>query len=280
MSNRRAFGLILVVLWWAGSSEADDDQQPHQMLPLAVGNSWVYEHLPGQEVDRDVTISITHTEDIDGHTYHVFSDMPYEDPPVPYFFIAGKKVRWENDRLLFRQQGEDVAFFRFDRSVFENPERYEWWEPRVDFEYAFEYVFPKIEIDTLTDTVAVAFPNWKSYDAFLQGIPRIGGCLQVNNRLVFEFSLFNYDSDPFSTPRLAEFIEDFGMSFSATETNLIEAQYAVINGEKFDFWIDPTGKVLATREESPCLLRTVVEKSPWGVLKQAFTHPSKSGDIE
>ena len=63
--------------------------------------------------------------------------MPYEDPPVPHFFIAGKKVRWEGEHLLFRQQDRDVALFRFDHSVFENPERYEWWKPSADSNTSF-----------------------------------------------------------------------------------------------------------------------------------------------
>lgn len=91
------------------------------MLPLAVGNSWDYRHFvtdseTGTRHDEIVTIGITHKENIEGHTYHVFSDMPYEDPPVPFFFLAGKKVRWEGNHLLFRQVDRDVALFRFNPS--------------------------------------------------------------------------------------------------------------------------------------------------------------------
>ena len=291
--------------WVASWAEAD--QRIHQMLPLAVGNSWMYRHfagseevtIPGLEMEtnwKEVTISISHTEDIEGHTYHVFSDMPYEDPPVPYFFIAGKKVRWEGDLLLFRQQDRDVALFRFDHSVFENPERYEWWKP-VE---TYEYVIPK------TDTLVIGFSSWTEPDHF-QGIPRIGGCLQLDNRFVFYFSfpvgrswaeaderIHRYPS--WRAPE-AKFIEGFGMSHSFVEArddrghihlnewgyvlyDVLTARYAVINGEKFDFWIDPRGKVLDTRDESPCVKETAIKKLLWGVLKQEFLHLSKPGDLE
>ena len=134
----------------------------------------------------------------------------------------------------------------------------------------FEYVIPKTE----TDTLVAAWPTWKEPDALLQGIPQIGGCLQGDNRFVFLFSFL-------IATRLRgpgrRFIEDFGMSLGVTETNLIDAQYAVINGEKFDFWIDPTGKVLDTKEESPCPFFSVAEKLSWGVLKQELIHLSKRG---
>ena len=48
------------------------------------------------------------------------SDMPYKEPPVPYFFIAGKKVRWEGNHLLFRLEDRDVALYQFeDQDVYD-----------------------------------------------------------------------------------------------------------------------------------------------------------------
>ena len=269
-------GGFWVVSW------AEAEERIHQMLPLAVGNSWVYDHfLPDS---GDVTISITHTEDIEGHTYHVFSDMPYEDPPVPYFFIAGKKVRWEGDHLLFRQQDRDVAFFRFNHSVFENPEGYEWWKPAEEVEY--DYVIPKTE--TETDTLVTVWPTWTQFDAFLQGVPRIGGCLQLDNRFVLLFYFSN--NYPNTWTGEAGFIEGFGMSLSAAELrddrgrviggNALAARYAFINGERFDFWRDPRGKILDHRDESPCIRETAIRKLPWGVLKQEFLHLFKPGGLE
>ncbi len=89
---------------------------PHDYVPLAVGNRWTYEHhyandtYPGTEseylkafeipgyphgrdnpvppeslthVERMLTIEITHTEMIDGFEYYVFSDADYAWPPLP-----------------------------------------------------------------------------------------------------------------------------------------------------------------------------------------------------
>ena len=115
---------LSVGLWAASWAEAADPVQ--QMLPLVVGNRWEYAHTvrdsTGHIFGQVVVVSITHTEDIEGHTYYVFSDIPYEQPPVPYFFIAGKKVRWEGNHLLFRQQDRDVALYQFrDQEVYNYP---------------------------------------------------------------------------------------------------------------------------------------------------------------
>ena len=88
-------------------------------LPLEIGNSWEYWHVRDYLYDGTfyreqlVTIRITHTEDIEGHTYYVFSDLPYMEPTAPAFFLAGQKVRWEDNHLLVHQQGEDVALYQF-----------------------------------------------------------------------------------------------------------------------------------------------------------------------
>ena len=234
----------VVLLGWGlswAASWAEADEQIHQMLPLAVGNSWFYSHFFGEEGYRRVTISITHTEDIEGHTYHVFSDMPYEDPPVDYFFLAGKKVRWEGDRLLFRQRDRDVAPYRFGGYP-------------VNKFGVYSYAIPETESDTLVFVV----PH-----ALLRGLPRKEGCPIADSLREFSFrfnSLFG---------RTIEFLENFGMTYAPG----LDAWEAVINGEKWDFWNDPTAKVLAAREESPCIFwDTSVRKLSWGVLKQEFIH--------
>ena len=68
--------------------------------PLAVGNSWTYEH---DHADRDAdysqwstytaqhpktpqfTIEVLRTEALDGQTYYVISEMPSHWPPPPHF---------------------------------------------------------------------------------------------------------------------------------------------------------------------------------------------------
>ena len=117
-------------------------------LPLAVGNSWTYEHayleLNGDSVYEPYyayidtilahletgpplprfTIEVLRTEVIDGKTYYVISDMPANWPPPPPHFIAGKKLRWQGTHLMERTPDGEQAIFRFDgvnEAVYEFP---------------------------------------------------------------------------------------------------------------------------------------------------------------
>ena len=66
---------------------------------------------PGQ---RELTIEITHTETIEGHEYFVFSDPPYDWPPVPTLCLAGQKVRFSDEGvLLVRQPEQDIPLYDF-----------------------------------------------------------------------------------------------------------------------------------------------------------------------
>ena len=108
------------------------DYQASDYLPLAVGNSWTYEH-DFYDIDRlygdrsqwpaytaqfpenpQFTITVERTEVIDGKTYYVLSDMPANWPPAPPHFIAGKKLRWEGTHLMERTADGEQAIFRFD----------------------------------------------------------------------------------------------------------------------------------------------------------------------
>ncbi len=63
----------------------------------------------------ELTIEITHTEIIEGHTYFVFSDVDYSWPPVPNLFLAGQKVRFSDEgMLLFRWNGQDIPLYAFN----------------------------------------------------------------------------------------------------------------------------------------------------------------------
>ena len=117
---------------------AATDNEAADYLPLAVGNSWTYEHLyhdynavgggiieysayydqwPGlydPVLYPELTIEVLNTEVIDGKTYYVISDMPANWPPAPPHFIAGKKLRWEGSRLMERTADGEQAIFRFD----------------------------------------------------------------------------------------------------------------------------------------------------------------------
>ena len=73
---------------------------------------------------RELTIEITHTEIIEDHTYFVFSQVDYNWPPVPNFFLAGQKVRFSDEgTLLFRWNGQDIPFYAFQEdSPYTTPE--------------------------------------------------------------------------------------------------------------------------------------------------------------
>ena len=248
---------LSVGLWAMSWAEAEDAVQ--QMLPLAVGNRWDYEHIfidktINTYLEQHVTISITHTEDIEGHTYYVFSDMLHHIPPVPYFFIAGKKVRWEGNLLLFRQQDRDVALYQF-----EDQEIYDYGIP-----------------ETVSDTLVVVDTSLQSI-SWMPGSPRKADCI-LRALSVFNFFFIGHmlEFDGWYPDKAASFLKDFGMLNSQVinrdsqgdpiRENHLLVWSAVINGVKWDFWSNPM-KVSAGSEEPPCL-STAIEKLSWGVLKQ------------
>ena len=141
----KRIGALSVVLWAVSWAKADD--HAHQMLPLAVGNTWEYRYVfisngsgpyrPEESADSDsswpeglIYIGITHTELIGGHTYYVFGNIVHEEgsplpqwlsgmgaelekPPLPFFFLAGKRVRFDGNWLVFNEQGYDFPAFWF-----------------------------------------------------------------------------------------------------------------------------------------------------------------------
>ena len=63
---------------------------------------------------RKLTLEITHTETIEGHTYFVFSQPAYDWPPVPTLCLADQKVRFSDEGvLLIRQQEQDIPLYDF-----------------------------------------------------------------------------------------------------------------------------------------------------------------------
>ena len=60
------------------------------------------------------TIEVLRTEELDGQTYYVISEMPSNWPPAPPHFIAGKKLRWEGTQLMEHSGSGEQAIFRFD----------------------------------------------------------------------------------------------------------------------------------------------------------------------
>ncbi len=149
-------GLLMQMGYAEDGAPENIEINPSEYVPLAVGNSWTYEHsywnnsysgeatrydieylkpfeipryphgegnaLPPDSlllpVDRVLTIEITHTERIDGREYFVFSDAEYDWPPLPDFFWAGKKVRLSDEGVLvFRWNGQEVLIFDFGELI-------------------------------------------------------------------------------------------------------------------------------------------------------------------
>lgn len=132
MATKKRICLLLVALLSLSGvlPAAATDYQASDYLPLAVGNSWTYEHIYLDYKDQEMiqwpaytdqfpeepqfTITVERTEVIDGKTYYVLSDMPTNWPPAPPHFIAGKKLRWQGTHLMERTAAGEEALYRFD----------------------------------------------------------------------------------------------------------------------------------------------------------------------
>lgn len=128
MLPRAVVAIALLTVVCTGRLAAQE-YRPEDFIPLAVGNSWTYQHsyfddrvLWDEDPSNDdqtigyqpveVTLEITHTEVIGGHTYYVFSEPPYTLPPLPPFCLAGTSARLnEEGCLLVRLEGEDRGLF-------------------------------------------------------------------------------------------------------------------------------------------------------------------------
>ena len=116
---------------------AATEYQASDYLPLAVGNSWTYDHVfrdnKGPDGERrfgdksqwsayyaqapnrpQFTIEVLRTEELDGQTYYVISEMPSNWPPAPPHFIAGKTLRWSGTHLMEHRGSGEQALYRFD----------------------------------------------------------------------------------------------------------------------------------------------------------------------
>ena len=138
MQSKTQSRLILSLAALLGLSltrPARAEYQASDYLPLAVGNSWTYDHdfydLKGPDGERrygdrsqwsaylaqefpQFTIEVVRTEELDGQTYYVIGDMPSNWPPPPPHFIAGKTLRWEGTQLMEHSSSGEQAIFRFD----------------------------------------------------------------------------------------------------------------------------------------------------------------------
>ncbi len=130
-----AFMALLAIAALSSSAAAQKakTQNIQDMLPLAVGNSWTYQHayvdhrvnvdgtavFPQGHAYAEITISILRTEVIGGETYYVFSEGPDNQMPVdlPAHFIDGKKLRWDGNNLMEHDGTSAFSLYQFDPPV-------------------------------------------------------------------------------------------------------------------------------------------------------------------
>ena len=127
---------LAVLLGLSGALPAvATEYQAADYLPLAVGNSWTYDHDFYDRKDNEgkrrfgdydqwpayfaqesseFTIEVLRTEELDGETYYVISEMPAWWPPAPPHFIAGKRLRWSGTQLMEHSGSSEQAIYRFD----------------------------------------------------------------------------------------------------------------------------------------------------------------------
>ena len=122
---------------WSGPAPLPaTEYEATDYMPLAVGNSWTFQHQWDDYFDRfgslsqwpaylaarraadpaypSLTITVERTEKVDGNTYYVLSGMPAKWPPAPPHFVAGKKLRWDGTRLVEHTGTGEQALYRFD----------------------------------------------------------------------------------------------------------------------------------------------------------------------
>ena len=136
MRTKTMIQLILAVLLGLSGAlpAAATEYQASDYLPLEVGNSWTYGHrYRNLELEQEddyrshwpafwaqapnrpqFTIEVLRTEELDGQTYYVISEMPAWWPPAPPHFIAGKRLRWDGTQLMEYSGGGEQAIYRFD----------------------------------------------------------------------------------------------------------------------------------------------------------------------
>ena len=274
METKKRIRLILAALLSLGGvlPAAATDYQASDYLPLAVGNSWTYEHeyldynaagagIPqysaysdqwaaNDELFRETnfsilfpefTISVLNTDVINGKTYYVISDMPANWPPAPPHFIAGKKLRWEGTHLMERTADGEQAIFRFDGTTADytrTDSRFE--ESKV---YRTRYIIPTTEGD-----------NRVVVEASLKPVP---------------FYVFEFHGGKGS--RLCWFLAGYGPTFftwsmvvkAGTSSNRIYSLRAIIGGTSVEY--------------EDALIPTGISSSSWGQVKQSWLAGEKRG---
>ena len=295
MATKKKIRLILTALLSLSGvlPAAATDYQASDYLPLAVGNSWTYEHeYHGANVDLlnyapywdqwpaldepfifpEFTIEVLHTEVIDGKTYYVISDMPADWPPAPPHFIAGKKLRWEGTHLMERTDEGEQATFRFDATSAD----YTW--PTTDRSplyyllsngitaYRYRaYLFEISNLFRITYLVSTTEGNDQvSVEAGLKPVPWYYFTLDS-----YAARKLSHDPDwDFVPYRSCNFLAGYGVlaceagKFSVL-TNYLVPLRAVIGGTPVEF--------------ADALIPTGISPSSWGQIKQSWSAGERSG---
>ncbi len=235
------------------ATATDDDVADY--LPLAVGNSWTYYHRYSDydsdysqwstyaDRERQLTITVERTEEIDDKTYYVLSDMPAFWPPAPPHFIAGKKLRWAGTHLMEYTGGEQ-ALYRFDGTA-------EGYGPSTNYiyegldVYETEYDIPTVEGDNRVTVVAGLNPvPWYAFGFYGNGE---GG-------------------------RACNFLAGYGISSCGWAIfgtdyplfiNEVKPLYAVLGGTQVEY--------------EDALIPTASSSSSWGQVKQSLLAHSTGG---
>ena len=199
---------------------------------------------------RELTIEITHTETIEGHEYFVFSDPPYDWPPVPTLCLAGQKVRFSDEGvLLVRQPEQDIPLYDFTPP-------YGYGFGQVDKEYATP-AYPVLydAHDPIRLSLKVFRSSWDARDA---RVLRLSWDRFYPPPLSFgpAFVAGFYTSPFFG---LVYFLANYGLARYETWItgifgNDIKPVSAVIDGKKIDYPYDPP-------------FSTNVQPTSWGQLK-------------
>ncbi len=205
-----------------------------------------------------LAVEITHTEWIDGFEYFVFSDVPYDWPPLPTFFWAGYKVRWsDDDVLLVRGNDADIPLYDFSLQR-EGIERFYWRD--VEWYYYAVPVFEYNPIDIRRWMI-----DWLTepeYSGIVINPEHRDQILEAG----FDFS-YPILCDPCSWR--VPFVQGYGMGsvrilylgagMSPIFANVLRPISAVLSGEEISF-------KQATGRAAP----TVVRERSWGAVKREF----------
>ena len=223
-----------------------------------------------------VVVEITHTERIGGAEYFVFSEAPYDWPPLPEFFWAGQKVRLsDRDILFFYRNGTHIPLYDFRefKSTYSFP---------LGAVSAFKYIpigggIEKLMNDRLTHPEylwdAVMKPAYQ--DQVLEILFRFGELM--------EYSLTRWDS---------QFVKGYGIGHSGKSIlapannvpflNILNPVSATLSGEEVSFKEVVNEFVLPPPELPPIVGQRyeMLGHSYFDFSEEAETSPLKHNDIE